>query len=113
LKRILAIFKDLQDSGQPAAIIGHFRIQTGNFQEVANIDNVHEQPETALSETDAGKNANRYTTEHNQDDVSARHSVSISLELTPDLLEVIDRWQNLPDSMKTGLRAMIGSVLNS
>jgi hypothetical protein len=107
LKRILAIFKDLQDSGQPTAIIGHFSIQTGNFQEVTNIDNVHERTETALSETDEGKNTNRYTTEQEQNSEGDFYPVSGSAELQTDLLEVIDAWQNLPDSIRAGIVAIV------
>ena len=106
MKRILAIFKDLQDSGQQAAIIGHFSIETGIFQAVTNTDNVHEQPKTALPETDVGKNLNRYTTEHDRDDAHVCYSVS-SVALLPDVLEVIAAWLDLPDSVKAGIVAMV------
>jgi hypothetical protein len=107
LKRILFIFKDLQDSGQPAAIIGHFSLQLEDFQEIANIDDVHEQTKTALSETNAGKNANRYTTEQEQSSEGDFYPVSASAELPPDLLEVIDAWQSLPVPIKLSIAAIV------
>ena len=110
MKRILAVFKELQDSGQEATIIGHFSIQTGNIQEVTNIGNVHEQPENALSETDAGKNSNRATTEHDRDDAGVCRLVSASVELESDLLEVIGTWKKLPDSIRVGIMAMTKAI---
>ncbi len=106
MKRILSILKDLQDSGQEATITGHFRMEVGNFQEVTNSNNVHEQPKTNLSETDSGKNPNRYTTEHGRDDAHVCYSVS-SVVLLPDVLEVIAAWLDLPDSVKAGIVAMV------
>ncbi len=109
MKRLLFILKDLQNSGKPAAIIGHFSIQTGKFQDVTNIKNVHEQTKASLSETDSGKNANRYTTEHGWDDVDV--SVSTSVELHSDLIEVIDSWQNLPDSIGASIVTMVKAIV--
>ncbi len=87
-------------------IIGHFNIQTGNFQEVTNANNVYEQSKIALSETDTGKNLNRYITEHDRDDAHVCYSVS-SVALLPDVLEVIAAWFDLPDSVKAGILAMV------
>ncbi len=106
----MAISKELQDSGQQVEIIGHFSIQTGIFQKVTNINYVHEESETNLSKVDSGKKVNRYTTEHNRDDVNVYHPVSASVKLYPDLLEVIDMWQNLPDSIRAGIAAMIKAI---
>ncbi len=106
MKRIFSILKDLQDSGQDATIIGHFSIQLGNSQEVTNIDNVHDRPKSGLSETDPGKNPNRYITEHDRDDAHVCYSVS-SVVLLPDVLEVIAAWLDLPDSVKAGIVAMV------
>ena len=111
MKRILSIFKELQDSGQPATISGHFRMEVGNFQEVTNFNDVHERPKTSLSETDAGKNPNRYITEHDRDDAHVCYSVS-SVALLPDVLEVIAAWRDLPDSVKAGIVAMVKATAN-
>ena len=109
MKRLRAILKDLQDSGQQAAIIGHFNIQLGQIQEVVNIDNVCEQPKIGLLEAGAGKNPNRYTTEHGRDDADGSYPVS-SMMLFPDLVEIIAAWSNLPDSVQAGILAMVKAV---
>ena len=109
MKRLLAILKDLQDSGQQATIIGHFTIQHGHIQEVANVDNVDEQSKVGLPKADAGKNPNRYTTEHGLGDVDGSYSAS-SVMLLPDLLEITATWPNLPDSVKAGILAMVRVV---
>jgi hypothetical protein len=57
-----------------------------------------------------GKNANRYTTEQEQNNKDDFYPVSASAELPSDLLEVIDAWQNLPDSIRVGVVAMIKAL---
>jgi hypothetical protein len=103
LKRVLAVFKDLQDSGQQAAIIGHFTIQLGHIQEVANVDNVREPSKNNLSEAGEDKNPNRYITEHMRDNVDSFYTASRPIALLPDLLEAIDKWVALPNSTRTGI----------
>ena len=110
LKRLQAILKDLQDSGQQVAIIGHFTLQLGHIQDVTNVDNVREQSRIGLSETDAGKNPNRYITEHEQNGLDGNCPIS-STALPSDLVEVIAAWSILPDSVKTGIMAMVRAIL--
>jgi hypothetical protein len=102
----LAILKDLQDSGQQATIIGHFAIQLGHNQDVTNIDNVREQPETAVFVATDDGNRNIYTTEHGLDNVDGSDPAS-SWVLPLNLIEIIAAWPNLPDSVQAGISAMV------
>jgi hypothetical protein len=43
--------------------------------------------------------------------VDVYHPVSAFVELQSDLVEVIDTWQNLPDSIRAGIVAMVKVIV--
>ena len=116
MKRLQAILKDLQDSGQQASLIGHFTLQLGHNQKVTSIDNVREPSNPDLSETDKGKNPNRYTTEQvqNTDRILLEKPITSYGEAIPlDLIQIIAIWPYLPELVKKGMVAMSMAVAST
>ena len=106
---MLTVFKDLRNSGQQVAIIGHFLLQPDKIQTVEDVDNAREQSKVYNSKADDDEKANRYTTEHVLDDADGNFPAS-SVVLPADLFEIIAAWANLPDSVKAGILAMVKVV---
>jgi hypothetical protein len=79
-----------------------------NKSEMRPIDNAREQPKTSLSKTDEVENPNRYTTEHGQNNLDAFASSTLSLEL----VEIINMWPQLPDSIRNGVMAIIRTIIS-
>jgi hypothetical protein len=51
-----------------------------------------------------------YDESDGSDPSSARSTISSRIEIGPDLAQVIDSWPTLPESLRAGILAMIGSV---
>ena len=110
MKRLQVILKDLQDSGQQVTIIGQYALQLSQFQDVTESNNVRVLPDSDTFPTNESKNPNRYTTEHGRHDVDGFYATSQPVALPPDLLEVVDVWAALPDTLRAGIMAMVRTV---